>query len=164
VSPRGVDRGVDVRREDGRKRCGSTPALTGSHGTLRQGLASRLGSLALVVVRVHAPEFAIGKSDVNIDRGIRDHGVTYPITIDNQFALWRAVAHGRVAGQIPLAVERGRARAAHPRARGTRLRPSRKNWSTAGSARDEINTAIRHILVAGSAGSGRGSHWLLTAA
>jgi hypothetical protein len=33
----------------------------------------------LVVVGVHAPEFEFGKRAENIDRGIRDHGLTYPI-------------------------------------------------------------------------------------
>src|SRR5499426_3396498 len=44
----------------------------------------------LVVVGVHAPEFEFGKRAENIDRGIRDHGLTYPIALDNDFATWRA--------------------------------------------------------------------------
>jgi Thioredoxin like C-terminal domain/AhpC/TSA family len=48
-------------------------------------------SLGLVVVGVHSPEFEFGKRAENIDRGIRDHGLTYPIAIDNQFAIWRAL-------------------------------------------------------------------------
>ena len=46
--------------------------------------------LGLVVVGVHAPEFEFGKRAENIDRGVRDHGLTYPIAIDNDFAIWRA--------------------------------------------------------------------------
>jgi hypothetical protein len=46
--------------------------------------------LGLVVVGVHAPEFEFVKDVDNIDRGIRDHGLTYPIAIDNDFAIWRA--------------------------------------------------------------------------
>jgi len=46
--------------------------------------------LGLVVIGVHAPEFEFGKDAGNIDRGIRDHGLTYPIAIDNDFAIWRA--------------------------------------------------------------------------
>ena len=42
-------------------------------------------SLGLVVIGVHAPEFEFGKRAENIDRGIRDHGLTYPIAIDNEF-------------------------------------------------------------------------------
>jgi hypothetical protein len=44
----------------------------------------------LVVVGVHAPEFEFGKLAENIDRGIRDHGLTYPIALDNDFATWQA--------------------------------------------------------------------------
>jgi hypothetical protein len=48
------------------------------------------GPLGLVVIGVHAPEFEFGKRAEHIDRGIRDHGLTYPIAIDNNFAIWRA--------------------------------------------------------------------------
>jgi hypothetical protein len=44
----------------------------------------------LVVIGVHAPEFEFGKRAENIDRGVRDHGLTYPIAIDNDFAIWNA--------------------------------------------------------------------------
>ena len=46
--------------------------------------------LGLVVVGVHAPEFEFGKQPGIIDRGIRDHGLTYPIAIDNGFEIWNA--------------------------------------------------------------------------
>ena len=48
-------------------------------------------SLGLVVVGVHSPEFEFGKRAENVDRGIRDHGLTHPIAIDNEFAIWRAL-------------------------------------------------------------------------
>jgi thiol-disulfide isomerase/thioredoxin len=44
----------------------------------------------LVVIGVHAPEFEFGKRAENIDRGIRDRGLTYPVALDNDFAIWRA--------------------------------------------------------------------------
>jgi len=44
----------------------------------------------LVVIGVHAPEFEFGKQPDIIDRGIRDHGLTYPIAIDNDFVIWNA--------------------------------------------------------------------------
>jgi hypothetical protein len=50
-------------------------------------------SLGLVVVGVHSPEFEFGKGAENIDRGIRDHGLTYPIAIDNEFVIWRALGN-----------------------------------------------------------------------
>ena len=49
--------------------------------------------LGLVVIGVHAPEFDFGKQAENIDRGIRDHGLMYPIAIDNGFAIWRALGN-----------------------------------------------------------------------
>ena len=49
--------------------------------------------LGLVVVGLHAPEFEFGKRADNIDRGIRDHGLTYPIALDNDFATWRALGN-----------------------------------------------------------------------
>jgi hypothetical protein len=50
-------------------------------------------ALGLVVVGLHAPEFEFGKRPNNIDRGIRDHGLTYPIALDNDFATWRALGN-----------------------------------------------------------------------
>jgi hypothetical protein len=50
-------------------------------------------ALGLVVVGVHAPEFEFGRRAENIDRGIRDHGLTYPIALDNDFATWRALGN-----------------------------------------------------------------------
>jgi thiol-disulfide isomerase/thioredoxin len=44
----------------------------------------------LVVIGVHAPEFEFGKRAENIDRGIRDHQLTYPIALDNDFVIWQA--------------------------------------------------------------------------
>jgi len=49
--------------------------------------------LGLVVIGVHAPEFEFGKSAENIDRGIRDHRLTYPIALDNDFMVWRALGN-----------------------------------------------------------------------
>ena len=49
--------------------------------------------LGLVVIGVHVPEFEFGKRAENIDRGIRDHGLTYPIALDNDFAVWRALGN-----------------------------------------------------------------------
>ena len=50
-------------------------------------------ALGLVVVGLHAPEFEFGRRADNIDRGIRDHGLMYPIAIDNDFATWRALGN-----------------------------------------------------------------------
>jgi cytochrome c biogenesis protein CcdA/thiol-disulfide isomerase/thioredoxin len=47
----------------------------------------------LVVIGVHSPEFAFEKDVDNVRRAIRDFGVTYPVAVDNDFALWRAFAN-----------------------------------------------------------------------
>jgi thioredoxin family protein len=54
---------------------------------------SRLRAARLIVIGVHAPEFDFGIRPENIDRGIRDHGLTYPIALDNDFAIWRALGN-----------------------------------------------------------------------
>ena len=62
-----------------------------SHVSLCQGVEPHYGKLGLVVIGVHSPEFEFGKRTENIDRGIRDHGLTYPIALNNDFAIWRAL-------------------------------------------------------------------------
>jgi hypothetical protein len=64
-------------------------------------------TLGLVVVGLHAPEFEFGKRAGHIDRGIRDHGLTYPIAIDNDFATWRALGNDAWPAQY-LFDDRGR--------------------------------------------------------
>ena len=44
----------------------------------------------LVVVGVHAPEFAFEKNINNVKRAVVDLDVTFPVAIDNSFAIWRA--------------------------------------------------------------------------
>lgn len=44
----------------------------------------------LVVVGVHAPEFAFEKNINNVKRAVGDLEVTFPVAIDNSFAIWRA--------------------------------------------------------------------------
>ncbi|APW36837.1 cytochrome C biogenesis protein [Rhodoferax koreense] len=44
----------------------------------------------LVVIGVHAPEFAFEKNLANVKRAVRDLGVQFPVAVDNNFAVWRA--------------------------------------------------------------------------
>ena len=44
----------------------------------------------LVIIGVHAPEFAFEKDVHNVEQAIRDLGITYPVAMDNQFAIWKA--------------------------------------------------------------------------
>jgi thiol-disulfide isomerase/thioredoxin len=44
----------------------------------------------LVIIGVHAPEFAFEKDARNVEQAIRDLAVTYPVAMDNQYAIWNA--------------------------------------------------------------------------
>lgn len=44
----------------------------------------------LVIIGVHAPEFAFEKDIHNVEQAVRDLGVRYPVAIDNQYAIWNA--------------------------------------------------------------------------
>src|ERR1700739_1000254 len=91
--------------------------------------------LGLVVVGMHAPEFEFGKRAENIDRGIRDHGLTYPIAIDNDFAIWRAFGNDAWPAKYRFD------------SRGRQV----KRWVGEGSY-DEIESEIRRLLVAAQPG------------
>ena len=92
-------------------------------------------SLGLVVIGAHAPEFEFGKEAKHVDRGVRDHELTYPIAIDNDFSIWRALGNNAwpskylFDGQGKLV----------------------KRWVGEGQY-DEIETEIRRQLVAGRPG------------
>jgi cytochrome c biogenesis protein CcdA/thiol-disulfide isomerase/thioredoxin len=44
----------------------------------------------LVVIGVHAPEFAFEKDPNNVRRAVADLKVTYPVALDNDYAIWQA--------------------------------------------------------------------------
>ena len=91
--------------------------------------------LGLIVVGVHTPEFEFGKRAEHIDRGIRDHGLTYPIAIDNDYAIWRAFANDAWPATYLFD------------ARGRLV----QKWAGEGSY-DEIEREIRRLLVAAQPG------------
>jgi thiol-disulfide isomerase/thioredoxin len=90
----------------------------------------------LVVVGVHAPEFEFGKQAQNIDRGIRDHGLTYPIALDNDFATWQAFGNDAWPAKYLFDVH------------GKLV----KRWVGEGRY-EEIEAEIRRILVAANPGT-----------
>jgi len=45
----------------------------------------------LVVIGVHAPEFAFERNPDNVRKAIADLGIRYPVALDNNYALWRAM-------------------------------------------------------------------------
>jgi len=44
----------------------------------------------LIVIGVHAPEFAFEKNPANVTRAVHDLGITYPVALDNDYAIWKA--------------------------------------------------------------------------
>ncbi len=52
--------------------------------------AEKYRDQGLVVVGVHTPEFAFEKDPNNVRKAVAALGVTYPVAIDNDYAVWRA--------------------------------------------------------------------------
>src|SRR3712207_4367342 len=52
--------------------------------------AEKYKDQGLVVIGVHAPEFAVERDLDNVRRAATDLRVDYPIAVDNDFAIWRA--------------------------------------------------------------------------
>jgi cytochrome c biogenesis protein CcdA/thiol-disulfide isomerase/thioredoxin len=51
--------------------------------------AEKYKDQGLVVIGVHAPEFAFEKDVDNVKMAIADLKITYPVAIDNNYAIWR---------------------------------------------------------------------------
>jgi cytochrome c biogenesis protein CcdA/thiol-disulfide isomerase/thioredoxin len=45
----------------------------------------------LVVIGVHAPEFAFEREPTNVAKAIKNLGVAYPVALDNRYVLWNAL-------------------------------------------------------------------------
>ena len=50
----------------------------------------RYESLGLVTIGVHAPEFSFAHNADHVRRAIGEHELTYPIVLDNDYAIWKA--------------------------------------------------------------------------
>jgi cytochrome c biogenesis protein CcdA/thiol-disulfide isomerase/thioredoxin len=55
-----------------------------------QGWYDKYKDHGLVIVGVHAPEFAFEKDPGNVRRAVADLKVTYPVALDNDYAIWQA--------------------------------------------------------------------------
>ena len=53
--------------------------------------AQKYKDQGLVVIGVHAPEFAFERNIDNVKKATHDLGVDYPVAIDNNYAIWRAL-------------------------------------------------------------------------
>ncbi|PYX38217.1 MAG: hypothetical protein DMG81_12440 [Acidobacteria bacterium] len=47
----------------------------------------------LTVIGVHTPEFTFAQYESNVERGVREFGLTYPIVVDNDREIWKAFAN-----------------------------------------------------------------------
>jgi len=45
----------------------------------------------LVIIGVHAPEFAFERDPANVAKAIADLGIRYPVALDNNYVLWHAL-------------------------------------------------------------------------
>jgi glutathione peroxidase-family protein len=90
----------------------------------------------LVVIGAHVPEFEFGKRAEHIDRGIRDHGLEYPIAIDNGYAIWDGLRNSAWPAKYLFD------------AQGRLV----KRWLGEGSY-DEVEASIRKLLVAANPGT-----------
>jgi thiol-disulfide isomerase/thioredoxin len=58
-----------------------------------QGWHERYLDRGLTVIGVHTPEFTFAQYESNVERGIREFGLTYPIVIDSNREIWKAFAN-----------------------------------------------------------------------
>ncbi|MGH8416120.1 MAG: cytochrome c biogenesis protein DipZ [Pseudomonas sp.] len=52
--------------------------------------ADKYRDQGLVVIGVHAPEFAFERDVKNVTKAMADLGINYPVAIDNDYKIWRA--------------------------------------------------------------------------
>jgi cytochrome c biogenesis protein CcdA/thiol-disulfide isomerase/thioredoxin len=52
--------------------------------------ADKYRDQGLVVIGVHAPEFAFERDIKNVTKAMADLGINYPVAIDNNYKIWRA--------------------------------------------------------------------------
>ncbi len=58
-----------------------------------RGWADKYKDHGLVVIGVHAPEFAFEKDPRNVGKAIKDLGVDYPVALDNDYAIWKGFSN-----------------------------------------------------------------------
>jgi thiol-disulfide isomerase/thioredoxin len=58
-----------------------------------QAWHERYRGKGLTVIGVHTPEFTFAQYESNVERGIREFGLSYPIVIDSDREIWKAFAN-----------------------------------------------------------------------
>ena len=57
-----------------------------------QAWHDRYRDKGLTVIGVHTPEFTFAQYESNVERAVRDFGLTYPIVIDSNYEIWKLFA------------------------------------------------------------------------
>ncbi len=47
----------------------------------------------LVVIGLHTPEFAYEKDKANVEKAMKEFGITFPVVLDNDYATWNALGN-----------------------------------------------------------------------
>ncbi|GGG82617.1 protein DipZ [Sinomonas atrocyanea] len=47
-------------------------------------------SAGLEVIGIHTPEYAFEREQRNVEAGVKEHGIDYPVAMDNSYATWTA--------------------------------------------------------------------------
>ncbi|WP_063553168.1 cytochrome c biogenesis protein DipZ [Burkholderia territorii] len=55
--------------------------------------ARKYAPYGLVVIGVHAPEFAFERDIGNVKKAVHDLGIDFPVAIDNHYTIWRAFSN-----------------------------------------------------------------------
>ena len=55
--------------------------------------ADKYADHKLAVIGVHTPEFSFEHDPANVRQAVQEMGITYPVAIDNDYAIWRAFAN-----------------------------------------------------------------------
>ncbi|HSB75339.1 MAG TPA: redoxin domain-containing protein, partial [Terriglobales bacterium] len=58
-----------------------------------QAWHQRYQDQGLTVIGVHTPEFTFAQYEQNVERAVRDLGITYPVVTDSNYELWKAFAN-----------------------------------------------------------------------
>jgi thiol-disulfide isomerase/thioredoxin len=56
----------------------------------RRAWADRYADHGLVLIGVHTPEFSFERDIDNVRRAVAEMGITYPVAVDSDYAIWRA--------------------------------------------------------------------------
>jgi thiol-disulfide isomerase/thioredoxin len=74
--------------------------------------ASKYADSGLTVIGVHSPEFGFEKDTGNVRRAVNDIGISYPVAVDSNLAIWRAFGNAYWPGLYFIDAQ-GRVRGTH---------------------------------------------------